>query len=57
VMKRWNPQAYELVCNTVRNLIEAVSHEMPQIQKLITERKIKSRDFEFIKYNGCEIIP
>jgi len=57
VMKRWNPQAYELVCNTVRNLVEAVSREMPQIQKLIIERKVKSRDFEFIKYNGCEIIP
>jgi uncharacterized protein len=57
VMKRWNPQAYELVCNTVRNLIEAVSHEMPQIQKLVIERKIRFRDFEFIKYNGCEIIP
>jgi putative peptide-modifying radical SAM enzyme len=57
VMKRWNPLAYELVCNTIRNLVEAVSHEMPQIQKLIIDRKVKSRDFEFIKYNGCEIIP
>jgi uncharacterized protein len=57
VMKRWDPDAYRLVCNTVRNLIEAISRRMPDIQRLIAERRVSFRDFESVKYNGCEIIP
>jgi putative peptide-modifying radical SAM enzyme len=57
ITKRWSPSAYKLVCKTVKNLIEAVSAEMPRIQKLIREKKIRIEDFEFLKYNGCEIIP
>jgi putative peptide-modifying radical SAM enzyme len=57
VMKRWGPEEYSLVCKTVKNLIEAVSDQMPRIQKLIHHEKIKLKDFEYTKYNGCEIIP
>ncbi|MEM3823871.1 MAG: TIGR04084 family radical SAM/SPASM domain-containing protein, partial [Candidatus Bathyarchaeia archaeon] len=57
VTKRWNASAYKLVCNTVRNLIDATHAEMPRIQKLIREKKIRLEDFKFMKYNGCEIIP
>jgi putative peptide-modifying radical SAM enzyme len=57
VTKRWNTSAYKLVCETVRNLIEAISAEMPKIQRLIREKKIRLEDFKFMKYNGCEIIP
>jgi len=57
VMKRWDPQAYDIVCSTVHNLIEAVSRQVPEIQKLIQATKVKFRDFEFVRYNGCEIIP
>jgi hypothetical protein len=46
-----------LVCETVRNLIEAISAEMPKIQRLIREKKVRLEDFKFMKYNGCEIIP
>jgi uncharacterized protein len=56
-MKRWDTNAYGFVCNTVRNLIEAISRQMPTIDQLIAECKVSFRDFEFIKYNGCEIIP
>ena len=56
-MKRWSPQAYSLVCNTVRNLIEAVSHQIPEIQELITKGTVRFKDFEYVKFNGCEIIP
>ncbi|MEM3699664.1 MAG: SPASM domain-containing protein [Candidatus Bathyarchaeia archaeon] len=55
--KRWSSSAYRLVCDTVRNLIEAVCAEIPRIQKLIREKKIRVEDFRFMKYNGCEIIP
>jgi len=57
ITKRWNHKAYSQVCKTVQNLIEAVSREMPRIQKLIKRGRIRLKDFEYMKYNGCEIIP
>ena len=57
VTKRWPPEAHDLVCKTVRNLIDATSKEMQRMRKLIENGKINLRDFEFMKYNGCEIIP
>jgi len=41
----------------VQNLIDAVSKEIPKIKSLIKNRRIKLEDFEFMRYNGCEIIP
>jgi len=57
VTKRWSREAYILVCNTVRNLLDAIAKEMPRIKKLVENGKISTSDFEFTKYNGCEIIP
>ncbi len=57
VTKRWDKEAYSLVCDTVRNLISAISEETPRITSLIEEKKISRKNFEFMKYNGCEIIP
>jgi putative peptide-modifying radical SAM enzyme len=57
VTKRWSPEAYGLVCKTVRNLIQAISEQLPKMQTLISEGRIRQKDFEYMKYNGCEIIP
>ena len=57
VMKRWGSEAYGQVCKTVKNLIEAVLDQLPRIQELIHHGRVKLRDFEYVKYNGCEIIP
>jgi uncharacterized protein len=57
ITKRWSEEAYGMVCGTVRNLIEAVAEETPQLKKLIENGRISLKDFEFTKYNGCEIIP
>ncbi len=57
VTKRWSREAYTHVCNTVRNLIHAIRGEMPRIRKLVEMGKVKPADFEYMKYNGCEIIP
>jgi putative peptide-modifying radical SAM enzyme len=57
VTRRWSPQAYDLVCNTVKNLISAVEEELPRIRRLLERGKVDLNDFEFTKYNGCEIIP
>jgi sulfatase maturation enzyme AslB (radical SAM superfamily) len=57
ITKRWNREAYGEVCNTVRGLISAVKTELPRIERLAKDGKIRLSDFEFMKYNGCEIIP
>ncbi|MEM2103688.1 MAG: TIGR04084 family radical SAM/SPASM domain-containing protein [Candidatus Bathyarchaeia archaeon] len=57
ITKRWSPEAYRLVCQTVENLIDAVEEAVPKIKGLINEGRIKLEDFEFMKYIGCEIIP
>lgn len=57
VTRRWSPEAYKLVCGTVKNMIDAIKAETPQIKKLIQKGKIKMEDFEFMQYVGCEIIP
>lgn len=57
ITKRWSSEAYAAVCRTVRGLINAVDIELPRIKKLIKNGKVTRQDFEFMKYNGCEIIP
>ncbi len=57
VMKRWSAEAYNQVCNTVRNLIDAILDQMPRIDELIRSGRIRFRDFEYVRFNGCEIIP
>jgi putative peptide-modifying radical SAM enzyme len=57
VTKRWKDNAYKEVCKTVHNLIDAVSGEIPRIKGLIKNGRIRLEDFNFMKYNGCEIIP
>jgi uncharacterized protein len=57
VMKRWSSEAYGQVCKTVQNLIEAVSAEMPRVNKLLETGRIRPREFEYVRFNGCEIIP
>lgn len=57
ITKRWKPEAYRLVCKTVENIIGAIAREIPRIRRLIDAGRIKMKDFEFMQYIGCEIIP
>ena len=57
ITKRWNDNAYKKVCYTVKQLIETIEAEIPRIQSLISQKKISLNDFDYLKYNGCEIIP
>lgn len=57
VTQRWSKKEYAEVCRAVRALVEAVSAEVPRIKQLVKDGKISMEDFDFIKYNGCEIIP
>ncbi len=57
ITKRWRDEQYGKVCNTVAELVEAVKAELPRIQRLINNGKLSLKDFGYLKYNGCEIIP
>ncbi len=57
ITKRWGKKAYEQVCKNTRELIESIKKEIPKIKKIIDSKKISLKDFEFMKFNGCEIIP
>jgi len=57
IVKRWSSEAYATVCSTVRGLVNAVEAELPRIKQLITNGEVSQKDFEFMEYNGCEIIP
>lgn len=57
ITKRWSSEAYAVVCSTVKGLVNAVEAELPRIRQLIKNGKVRLSDFEFMKYNGCEIIP
>jgi len=57
ITKRWNDETYSKVCYTVEQLIETVKSEVPRIQQLIKNKQIRLEDFDYLKYNGCEIIP
>jgi uncharacterized protein len=57
ITKRWSDEAYGKVCYTVEQLVETVKSEVPRIQQLIKIKKIRLEDFDYLKYNGCEIIP
>jgi len=57
ITKRWSTEAYSEVCKTVKDLVAAVETELPTIRRLLDNKKVSVGDFEFLKYNGCEIIP
>ncbi len=57
VTHRWTEEAYEQVCKTVRATIATIEDITPRIRELIENETIKQQDFDFTKYNGCEIIP
>jgi uncharacterized protein len=57
ITKRWSDDAYNKVCYTVEQLIKAVECEVPRIRRLISNGKVGIDDFDYVKYNGAEIIP
>lgn len=57
VMRRWSADAYRIVCRTVENLVEALRAQLPEIRRCLREGVVRLEDFEFLEFNGCEIIP
>ena len=57
VTKLWGYEGFNQVCGTVRSMVDALREILPEVRKLLAEKKIMREDFEYTKYNSCEIIP
>jgi uncharacterized protein len=57
ITKLWGKKGFAQVCGTVRNMVNALEEVLPEIRSLINEGRISLTDFEYEKYNGCEVIP
>lgn len=57
IVKRWPDEAYRDVCHTVEKLVESVQNQTPRINQLIHSGRLRLGDFDYLKYNGAEIIP
>jgi len=55
--KLWGDQGFRQVCGTVRNMVDALCEALPKVETLIDEGNVRLEDFEYTKYNSCEIIP
>ena len=53
----WGEKGYDEVCESVVFLIESLREILPNIKKLINNGQLKIEDFDYPRYNGCEIIP
>jgi len=57
ITRRWSEEAYAWVCKTVKNLVDSLRVSLPRVERLIDDGKVRLSDFEYMKYNSCEIIP
>lgn len=55
--KLWPSEGDELICKTIKFLIDSLRERVLEVRNLITEGIILEEDFEYEKYFGPEIIP
>jgi putative peptide-modifying radical SAM enzyme len=55
--KLWGDEGFSLVCDTVKNMVDALREALAEVRRLIDEGRIRPEDFQYPKYNSCEIIP
>lgn len=55
--KLWPEEGQEQICSSIKYLIDEMKTKIPEIKKLINEKKVKENWFEYEKYFGPEIIP
>ncbi len=57
VTKLWGEQGFKLVCESVSNLVSSLQEAIPTIRRLMSSRQINPTDFDYPRFNSCEIIP
>lgn len=53
----WPKSGNELICKTIKHLIDELKSKLPKIQELLQNKTIKLREFDYEKFFGPEIIP
>ncbi|MBS7645042.1 MAG: TIGR04084 family radical SAM/SPASM domain-containing protein [Candidatus Bathyarchaeia archaeon] len=53
----WGPEGYRMVCRTVENLVESMRGFIPVLRRLLWEGRIGIGEFNYPRFNSCEIIP
>ena len=57
ITKLWGDEGFRLVCSTVGFLVGGVRSVMPRIHRLIDNGRISISDFQYVRFNSCEITP
>ena len=57
VTRLWGDEGFNQVCGTVTTMIEALHDAAPKIKSWIESGNIDLNQFEYPRFNGCEIIP
>jgi len=55
-MKLWPPEGMDLICSTVKHLIDLLKGKLPEVRLLVGNGVVSEGDFEYEKYFGPEII-
>jgi putative peptide-modifying radical SAM enzyme len=57
ITKLWGDRGFAEVCGTVRNLVNALRDSLPRVREMMENGIIGLKDFHYMEYNSCEIIP
>ncbi len=55
--KPWGDEGYNIICTTIKNLINKLIEKKDEVSNLIASGIINIKDFDYFKYSGVEIIP
>ena len=55
--KYWGEKGFREVCDTIFFLVYYLKYKLDEIKSLIKKGVVRLEDFDFDRYNGCEIIP
>lgn len=55
--KLWPKEGQDLICGTIRFLINAIKKKVPEVRGFLDQGHIKEGDLRYEKYTGPEIIP
>ncbi len=55
--KLWPEKGNNLICDSIKHLINELKKQIPRIEKAINNKKINKKELKYEKYFGPEIIP
>lgn len=57
VTKLWGDDGFNLVCKTAINLVDSLKKVESIVAELLSNGKVNMKNFDYGRYNSCEIIP